>query len=66
MLQNPVQVPEKSKKCTDIFTFRVSKRPAYESKVTSEDKSVTVKNIYCFFIFAHIVILTFELYKNQS
>ena len=65
MLQNPVQIPEKSKKCTDIFAFRVSKRPADKRKVTSEYKSVTVQNIYCFFIFAHAVILTFELYKDN-
>ena len=58
MLKNPVKVTEKSKEGTYIFSLRICKWPAYKCKVTAENESVAVKNIYSFFIFAHAMILT--------
>lgn len=60
MLENPVKVSEKAKKCAYIFSLRICKWSAYKCKVTAENESVAVKNVYSFFIFAHKKILTFN------
>ena len=58
MLKNPVEVTEKAEEGTYIFSFGIGKGPAYKGKITAENKSVAVKNIYSFFIFAHAMIIT--------